>query len=254
MPTVASKVAFVAPAFMAMAMPCIISAASLPTMWHPTTRPAASLPSLTAMSFMRIFSSSPRPVGIVCFIGLKVVKYTSTLPYRLAASASVRPQLPMGGWLKTALGTFSWSGFVGSSPNIVLAMAMPSINATGVNAMRSVTSPMAKMDSTFVLLYSSTRTLPLLSSNATPASSRPIAEELGFRPVANMTLSATTSVPLSVLKRSLPSPVASMEAGFSPLWTWMPLAASICERCDRTSSSKPRSGRSARYTRCTSVP
>ena len=36
-PTVLSKCDLVAPAFMAMAMPCIISGESSPTMWAPTT-------------------------------------------------------------------------------------------------------------------------------------------------------------------------------------------------------------------------
>mmetsp|Transcript_19702 Transcript_19702/g.54108 ORF Transcript_19702/g.54108 Transcript_19702/m.54108 type:complete len:218 (+) Transcript_19702:201-854(+) len=216
MPIVASKWALVAPAFIATPRPCIISPASAPTMCKPTTLPAPSKPSLITSIFMSIRSSSPRPVGIVCFMGLNLLMYTSTLPYFLAASCSVRPQVPMGGWLKTALGTFSWSGSVSSPPNIVLAMAMPSMSATGVRLIRSVTSPMAKIESTAVLLYLSTKTLPLRSSSFTPTSSSPISEELGLRPVANITLSTTSSVPLSVLKHNFPSSCSSTASGLSP--------------------------------------
>mmetsp|Transcript_76753 Transcript_76753/g.200027 ORF Transcript_76753/g.200027 Transcript_76753/m.200027 type:complete len:221 (+) Transcript_76753:241-903(+) len=216
MPTVASKSAFLAPAFMATARPCIISPASAPTMCRPTTSPAPSIPSLTTSILKSMRSSSPRPVGMVCFIGLNAEMYTSTLPYFLAASTSVSPQLPIGGWLKTALGTPVWSGAAGSPPpNIVLAIAMPSISATGVKLIRSVTSPIAKMDSTFVLLNSSTRTFPLRLSSCTPTSSRPMSALFGFRPVANITLSTVSSVPLSVVSFTFPAPASSMDRGFS---------------------------------------
>mmetsp|Transcript_156404 Transcript_156404/g.291915 ORF Transcript_156404/g.291915 Transcript_156404/m.291915 type:complete len:240 (-) Transcript_156404:616-1335(-) len=235
-------------------MPCIISPASAPTMCAPTTFPAPSKPSEMTRSFMSIFSSSPRPVGMVCFIGLNFEMYTSTLPYVSAACSSVRPQLPIGGWEKTALGTPLWSGLACSPPNIVFAMAMPSMSATGVKAMRFVTSPIAKMLSMFVLLYSSTNTAPLRGSTATPTSSRPICELFGFRPVANMTLSTSSSAPLSVLNTSLPSGASSIAAGLWPAWMWMPLALRSSVICRRTSSSKPRSGISPRNTKCTSDP
>ncbi len=67
MPTVASKSALVSPAFTAMAMPCMSSPASSPTMWAPTTTSLAS----STISFIRQRSSLPESV---CFIGRKSVR------------------------------------------------------------------------------------------------------------------------------------------------------------------------------------
>ena len=53
------------------------------------------------------------------------------------------PTVPIGGWLNTAVGTFSWSKLTELSLNNVSAIARPSPIATGVRFRRSVTSPTA---------------------------------------------------------------------------------------------------------------
>ena len=65
MPMVASNWALVAPIFTAMPMPWMISPASGPTMWAPSTRSDFG----STISFIMVFSA--RPV-MVCFIGVKV--------------------------------------------------------------------------------------------------------------------------------------------------------------------------------------
>src|SRR5690606_5408083 len=67
MPTVASKSAFFAPALMAMAMPWMISPASGPTIWAPTTRSVRA----STTSFIRMRSSLPDSVAR---IGRKMVR------------------------------------------------------------------------------------------------------------------------------------------------------------------------------------
>lgn len=51
---------------------------------------------------------------------------------------------------------YLWLGFVGSFWNIVFANAPPSIKATGVRFILSVTSPTAQIEGTDVREYSST--------------------------------------------------------------------------------------------------
>ena len=55
MPTVESNCFLVAPHLSAMPRPCMISALSGPTMWHPTTLSVAT----STMSFMNAFSTRP---------------------------------------------------------------------------------------------------------------------------------------------------------------------------------------------------
>ena len=61
MPTVASKSALRAPHFIAIEMPCMISGASGPTMWAPTTSPVADC----TISFIRVCSSLPDSVFFI---------------------------------------------------------------------------------------------------------------------------------------------------------------------------------------------
>ena len=119
----------------------------------------------------------------------------STLPYWWRASASVRPTVPIGGWEKTAVATCSWSKLVGLSWKTVAANAAPSRMATGVRLMRSVTSPTAQMLSAVVFENSSTLTAPR-SLSSTPDASRPRSRTWGSRPVANITCSVVSSMPL----------------------------------------------------------
>mmetsp|Transcript_60061 Transcript_60061/g.190800 ORF Transcript_60061/g.190800 Transcript_60061/m.190800 type:complete len:239 (-) Transcript_60061:689-1405(-) len=168
------------------------------------------------------------------------------------ASSSVIPTVATGGCENTAHATLSWSGLVGWSRKAVLAKAMPSMSATGVRLMRSVTSPMAHTPSAVVREYSSTLIAPLLVSS-TPAASRPRLATLGLRPVAHMTSSASMG-PLVVSSLRPPPSSLVMDSGLAPACTVMPLASYCSCTNARTSSSKPRRGRSCRKTRCTSEP
>mmetsp|Transcript_14049 Transcript_14049/g.48388 ORF Transcript_14049/g.48388 Transcript_14049/m.48388 type:complete len:230 (+) Transcript_14049:543-1232(+) len=132
---------------------------------------------------------------------------------------------------------------------------MPSASATGVRLMRFVTSPMAYMPGTLVREYSSTTTAPRPSS-LTPTLSSPRAGRavLGTRPVANMTTSASSESPLSVFSTRRPPGAFSTDFGLLPLTTFTPRSLRFSETTPRTSSSKPRRGRSCRYTSVTSLP
>ena len=125
---------------------------------------------------------------------------------------------------------------------------MPSMSATGVRLTRFVTSPTAQMESTVVCEYSSTFTAPLASSS-TPTSFKPRSGRsvLGTRPVAHMRQSVTTVSPLSISTERLPSSFLVTETGVTFAITSMLRASRFVATVERTSSSKPRRGRSARY-------
>ena len=93
------------------------------------------------------------------------------------------PQVPIAGWLKTAVGASSWSGEIGLSLNTVSAKQCPSRIAAGVRLSRSVTSPTAQTCPTLVRDQASTRTAPF-GAVATPAFSSPSPAVFGCRPVA----------------------------------------------------------------------
>ncbi len=96
---VRSKSSFVSPAATAMPTPCRISGASSPSMCAPSTRRVR----WQTTSFISAFRPS-RPL-IVCRMGVNRARWMSTGP-SAAASASVIPTVPIGGEVKTAVGTF----------------------------------------------------------------------------------------------------------------------------------------------------
>lgn len=100
MPMVASNTALVAPAFMATAKPCTISPASAPTMCRPTTRSLA----VSTTSFIRVRSLLPESVWRSA---LNSLRKTVISPKRSRACASLRPTVPMLGWVNTAVGMYS---------------------------------------------------------------------------------------------------------------------------------------------------
>src|SRR5262245_27798777 len=176
MPTVASNCALVAPAFTPTAKPWISSAASSPTMCTPTTRSVAA----STISFMKVRCWRP---DTVYFIGRNAAVKTLISPSVSLASSSVRPTVASSGWQNTAEGTSRWSGLRFLLPNSVSAKQWPSMMATGVRLMRSVTSPTAQMLDAVDFDHSSTATAPALSS-CTPTFSRPMPDVFGARPVA----------------------------------------------------------------------
>mmetsp|Transcript_1022 Transcript_1022/g.3416 ORF Transcript_1022/g.3416 Transcript_1022/m.3416 type:complete len:263 (+) Transcript_1022:376-1164(+) len=223
----------------------ITSAASGYTRCTPTTRSS----SCDTMTFMLYFLCA-LPVSW-CISGVPRFLYTRSFVYFAAASSSVRPHVPICGIEKTADATLAWSTAVGSLPKAVLATRVPSWIATGVSWMRSVTSPMAKMWSTFVLLNSSTMTPPL-ERVATPAFSRPRLAVLGLRPVAYMTQSKTSSAPVLKVTLRRPSAVFSILVGSALKCSLMPRASICVLSSSRHIMSKPRRKISPRYARCTS--
>mmetsp|Transcript_33708 Transcript_33708/g.56615 ORF Transcript_33708/g.56615 Transcript_33708/m.56615 type:complete len:267 (+) Transcript_33708:466-1266(+) len=236
MPMQSSNCAFVAPIFTATATPCRISAASPPTMCTPTTLSVAT----STIIFMNIFPSLPE---MVFFMGRKDDVYTSMSPHCSFASSSVSPTVPICGCVNTAQATLVWSGAVWTPPKSVFESAMPSISATGVRLMRSVTSPMAQMLSTVVCENLSTLMAPL-ACISTPTASRPRCFTFGLRPVANITCSASITPPLCTSWS--PSAVFSTAVGVVPGCMWMPFCFSCSAKNSRTSVSKPRKGRSCR--------
>ena len=132
------------------------------------------------------------------FIGRKAEVIDAELAQGLSlASSSVRPTLASSGWQNTADGTSRWSGLRGLLPNSVSAKQWPSMMATGVRLMRSVTSPTAQMLGAVVFDHSSTAMAPALSS-CTPAFSSPMPAVLGARPVAYITRSVSNMPPSGV--------------------------------------------------------
>src|SRR5262249_9559045 len=94
----ASTSAFVAFIFTAIPTSWIISPASGPTMWQPTTRSVVA--STTSLKKAR---ASRAPTAI--FNGRNEALYTSSFVSRSQACASVRPIAPTSGWENTAVGT-----------------------------------------------------------------------------------------------------------------------------------------------------
>src|SRR5437762_277174 len=125
MPRVASKSAFVAPSFTAIATPWMTSPASGPIMCAPTTRCEARW----TISFMRVRSLFSVSVSLRA---RNEVLYTSIAPWALRAASSDRPTLARFGLAKTAVGTLAWSTGVGELRNSVLASHIASAVATGV--------------------------------------------------------------------------------------------------------------------------
>ena len=99
----------------------------------------------------------------------------STSPCCSRAFSSDSPTLARLGSVNTAVGTFSWSTGVGSLRNSVRASHMASAVATGVRLIRLVTSPMAWIEPTELLEYSSTATAPSAASSTPTASSPSLA-------------------------------------------------------------------------------
>ena len=137
----------------------------------PTTLSVAA----STISFMKVRCWRP---DSVYFIGVKAEVKTRISPSRILASSSVRPTLASSGWQNTADGTSRWSALRGLLPNSVSAKQWPSISATGVRLMRSVTSPTAQMLGAVVFDHSSTAMAPALSS-CTPTFSRPMPAGVG---------------------------------------------------------------------------
>ena len=100
MPTVESNCALVSPHLSAIPMPCMISAESGPTMWHPTTLSVST----STMSFMNAFST--RPASEI-FMGVNVLVYTSQVKPAAMACSSVMPTVATGGCENTADAMFS---------------------------------------------------------------------------------------------------------------------------------------------------
>mmetsp|Transcript_15337 Transcript_15337/g.55216 ORF Transcript_15337/g.55216 Transcript_15337/m.55216 type:complete len:207 (-) Transcript_15337:566-1186(-) len=111
------------------------------------------------------------------------------------------------------------------------------------------------MESTVVLEYSSTTTAPFASSS-TPISFRPRSGRsvFGTRPVAHITQSVSITPAASVSTERDPSSFFDIFNGLTPSRTTIPRPSRLFATVCRTSSSNPRSGRSARYMISTSEP
>mmetsp|Transcript_682 Transcript_682/g.1428 ORF Transcript_682/g.1428 Transcript_682/m.1428 type:complete len:239 (-) Transcript_682:800-1516(-) len=204
MATEASMSARVHPIRIATANPCIISSEQGPMQCSPTT--LSSSPASTSLSPVVTLASSALKANCmeaneVCFAR------TFSGPNCFTASGSVKPMVPMGGWLKTTVAMLSYSILaLGSPPNKRSASLRPAAMATGVNSHPVVVASPIANTLFFALVFSNSSTTmnPLLST-ATLAAERLRDFVAGVLPMAD----STTSNPSKVVSPALSSVVAA---------------------------------------------
>mmetsp|Transcript_47486 Transcript_47486/g.81054 ORF Transcript_47486/g.81054 Transcript_47486/m.81054 type:complete len:332 (-) Transcript_47486:44-1039(-) len=193
MATEASMSARVHPIRIATANPCIISSEQGPMQCSPTT--LSSSPASTSLSPVVTLASSALKANCmeaneVCFAR------TFSEPNCFTASGSVKPMVPMGGWLKTTVAMLSYSILaLGSPPNKRSASLRPAAMATGVNSHPVVVASPIANTLFFALVFSNSSTTmnPLLST-ATLAAERLRDFVAGVLPMADSTTSNPSKV------------------------------------------------------------